>query len=110
MSLPTALRFARAARALVAACRQLALVAPSFRSPPALSECDRTIRRRPGGVVISVRLRDRPFEAVAADMADGVVVANRLAPARAAEVRRALHAALREADGDLGRPARSAAA
>ena len=36
------------------------------------------IKGYPGGTVVSVRLRDRPFDAVVADMVEGVVVANRL--------------------------------
>lgn len=40
---------------------------------------DRTIRRRPSGVVVvSVRRDGRPLAAVQADVIEGVVVANRL--------------------------------
>jgi hypothetical protein len=41
---------------------------------------DRTLRRRGDGAIVSVRLRGRPWVAVLADMIEGVVVANRLAP------------------------------
>ncbi len=51
---------------------------------------DRTIRRYPGGAVVAVRLRGRPFEAALADMVEGVVVANRLPEGEAAAVRRML--------------------
>jgi hypothetical protein len=48
---------------------------------------DRTIRRRADGVIISVRMRDRPWLAVLADMIEGVVVANQLAPPRSDRLR-----------------------
>ena len=41
---------------------------------------DRSIRRRRDGAIVSVRLRGRPWVAVLADMIEGVVAANRLAP------------------------------
>ena len=60
------------------------LIAPSFRCPPRLVGADRTIRRRRGdGAVVSVRIRGRPMVAVLADMIEGVVVANSLAPPHA---------------------------
>lgn len=76
-ALPT-LRFARAARAVADEAHRLGLRAPGFRSPPGLQGSDRTIRRAARGAVVSVRLHDRPFEAVLADMVEGVVVANDL--------------------------------
>jgi hypothetical protein len=50
----------------------------------------RTIRRMPGGVVVAVQLRDRPFDRVAADMVEGVLVANRLEGEAALRMRAAL--------------------
>jgi hypothetical protein len=41
---------------------------------------DRTLRRRGEGVIVSVRLRGRPWIAVLADMIEGVVAGNRLGP------------------------------
>ena len=38
----------------------------------------RTLRRYPGGAVVSVRLRDRTYVEVVDDMIDGVLVANRV--------------------------------
>lgn len=70
--------FARAARALAHAARRAGVAAPSFRCPPRLVGADRTIRRRRGGAVVSVRVRGRPREAVLADMVEGVVVASGL--------------------------------
>jgi hypothetical protein len=90
---PPALRFADAARRLSAAARAVGLAAPAFRSPPRLSGAARTIRRYPGGAVVSVQLRGRSFNEVAADMVEGVLVANGVD----GEARVRLRAAFREA-------------
>jgi hypothetical protein len=50
----------------------------------------RTIRRYPGGAVVSVRLRDRPFADVASDMVEGVLVVNSLSGEAANRMRTAL--------------------
>ena len=63
---------------------------PASRVPP------RTIRRYPGGTVVSVRLRGRPFEAALDDMVEGVLVANRVEPAEAVRVRAALEDAVHD--------------
>ena len=47
-------------RRLGAAARAAGLVVPAFRCPPRVAGVVRTIRRYPGGAVVSVRLRDRP--------------------------------------------------
>ena len=76
-------RFAEAARTLGAATRAAGLSVPAFRCPPRVAGATRTIRRYPGGTVVSVRLRGRPFEQALADMVEGVLVANRVdAPAQ----------------------------
>jgi hypothetical protein len=80
-------QFAAAARALAAAARRFGLAAPSFRTPPRLVGLDRTVRHRPQGGVVSVRLRGRPWAAVVADMIDGVVAVNRLDVRRANRAR-----------------------
>ena len=80
-------RFALAARTLTREARRRDLVGPSFRSPPRLAGADRTLRRRPGGGVVAVRVRDRPWPAVLADMIEGVIVVNGLHPPRATRVR-----------------------
>lgn len=79
--------FAGAARVLTRAARRMSLVGPSFRCPPRLVGVDRSIRRRPDGAIVAVRLRGRPWAAVLADMIEGVVAANRLAPPAADRVR-----------------------
>jgi hypothetical protein len=89
-----ALRFADVARRLGAAAHEAGLSVPAFRSPPRVPGAARTIRRYPAGCVVSVRLRGRPFAAVVADMVDGVLAANHVAPADAARVRAQLTAAL----------------
>jgi hypothetical protein len=47
----------------------------------------RTIRRYPGGAVVAVRLKGRPFADVTADMVDGVIAVNRLDDTAAARMR-----------------------
>ena len=83
-------RFAHAARRLGAAARAAGLTVPAFRSPPRRSGAPRTIRRLPGGPVVAVVMRDRPFADVLADMVEGVVIANRLQEPAAARVRTSL--------------------
>ena len=84
--------FASAARSLTREARRRGLVGPSFRCPPRLVGVDRTIRRRDDGATVSVRLRGRPWVAVLADMIEGVVVANRLAPPQSDRLRSELWA------------------
>lgn len=93
---PPTLRFARTARRLGAAARAAELTVPAFRCPPRVAGVKRTIRRYPGGAVVSVLLRDRPFDEVAADMVEGVIVVNHLEGDAAARIRSALAAALDE--------------
>jgi hypothetical protein len=91
----TSLRFAAAVRALAVESRTLGLEVPGFRSPPRLAGADRSLRRRPGAApAVAVRLVGRPFAAIAADMVEGVVVANGLAGEEAARVRSRLLAVL----------------
>jgi hypothetical protein len=81
------LDFASAARTLTREARRRGLVGPSYRSPPRLVGVDRSIRRRPDGAVVAVRLRGRPRSAVLADMIEGVVVTNQLRSPEADRVR-----------------------
>jgi hypothetical protein len=95
MAPATTVEFAAAARTLTREARRRRLVAPGFRCPPRLVGVDRTIRRRPGGAaVVAVRLRDRPWVAVLADMIEGVVVANRLVPPSSDRLRAELWVAM----------------
>jgi hypothetical protein len=87
MESSTTARFAHAARTLAREARRRGLLAPSFRCPPRVVGADRTLRRRPGGAVVAVRLRGRPWPAVLADMIEGVIAANGLSPPLATRVR-----------------------
>ena len=86
--------FAATARRLGDAARAAGLAVPAFRSPPRVAGALRTVRRYPGGTVVSVRLRDRSHDAVAADMVEGVVVTNGLTGDAALRARTLLSAAL----------------
>lgn len=92
-------RFAAAARSLADAARGAGLVVPAFRSPPRVPDVLRSLRRYPGGVVVSVRLRDRPFDDVLVDLVEGVVAANRLSGEAALRARTALAAAVADPAG-----------
>lgn len=86
----TSLEFAELARSLCRAAWLRGLVVPAFASPPGRADLNRSIRRRAGSPLVAVRLRGRPQSAVAADMIEGVVVANRLSGVRADRIRAAL--------------------
>lgn len=101
----TSLHFAAAARTLGDAARQRGLKVPAFRSPPRLPGADRTIRRRFGpSPTVAVRYRHRPWNAVLADLIEGVVVANDLHGPAADACRTALWAALDDDAERVGRP------
>jgi hypothetical protein len=92
---PTSLHFAAAARVIGDAARRGRFVVPGFRSPPRVAGADRTIRRRAdGSPTVSVRYRQRPWNAVLADLIEGVVVANGLPGSRADDCRTQLWRAL----------------
>ncbi|MFN2609171.1 MAG: hypothetical protein ABR511_14980 [Acidimicrobiales bacterium] len=95
MAVAASLRFAAAARVLSVEAQRRGLAAPGFRSPPRRPGTDRTVRRRPDGLaVVAVRVRGRPFTAVAADMVEGVLVANGVSGSAATPARTALLAAV----------------
>ena len=71
-----ALRFASVARSLGTAARASGLEVPAFRSPPRIPDVNRSIRRYPGGSVVSVKIKGRPLGRVVEDMVDGVLIAN----------------------------------
>ena len=73
------LAFAEAARQLGMAVRGQEMVMPSFRSPPREVGRRRTLSRHDdGSVTVSVMVRNRVWEAVLADMIEGIVAANRM--------------------------------
>lgn len=65
------------------------------------------MRRRPGGAVIAVRVRGRPWPAVLADMIEGVIIANCLTSPHADRLRADLWRAI---SVEVGGSARSDAA
>jgi hypothetical protein len=89
------LRFTETARQLAGEARRYNLTVPGFRCPPRIPGANRTIRWAPGGTcIVSVRVRDRAFGDVIADMVEGVLVANRLTGQTADGWRVALRTAL----------------
>lgn len=87
----TALEFAELARRLSAALRDRGADVPCFRSPPRSPGLSRSLcRSADGSVQVAVRLRGRSPLAVASDMIDGAVAANRQTGAAAAATRDAL--------------------
>lgn len=56
------------------------------------------MRRGPGGVTVSIAVRDRPWAAVLADMIEGVLAVNDVPAADAGGVRAALWEAVAPAD------------
>jgi len=74
--------------------RAMGLVVPGFRSPPRLAGAVRTIRNGAGAPIIAVRLRGRAFADVAADVVEGVLVANGVPPGTDLRIRRRLLTAI----------------
>lgn len=84
----SSLQFAATVRTLGGAARARGLVVPGFRSPPRVPGAERTIRRRvEGGGTVAVVIKGRPYQAVIADLIEGIVVVNDLAGAEATRVR-----------------------
>ena len=83
----TSIRFAQAARAMRTVVLSRGYEMPLFRSPPRLPGVQRSLTRRAAGSTVAVRLRQRPWPAVLADMIEGVVVANRLGPPQSDRLR-----------------------
>jgi hypothetical protein len=85
------LQFAATVRTLGASARERGLVVPGFRSPPRRPGADRTVRfSADGAATIAVSVRGRPFEAVVADLIEGIVVVNELDGFEATRLRTAL--------------------
>lgn len=94
METPVAVRFAEAVRHLTAAARAHGLDVPAFRSPPRTPGVPRALRRYAGGAVVAITLRGRSFDAVLADMVDGVLAVNGRQGPQAARLRAELLAAI----------------
>lgn len=91
-----AVAFGDLVRRVGTAARAAGLAVPAFRSPPRVPGAARSIRRLPGGAVVSVRIGARSESAVAVDLVDGVIAANRLEERAAARMRAALLRAVDE--------------
>ena len=95
----TALDFASAVRVIGATLQRMGFSAPVFRSPPRIVGVDRSIRRRTGegagaSAVVAVRVKNRPWPAVVADLVEGAVAVHSLMSPEADRVRAALWAEL----------------
>ena len=99
----TALDFASAVRVIGATLHRMGFSAPVFRSPPRIVGVDRSIRRRTSegasegasaSAVVAVRVKDRPWPAVVADLVEGAVAVHSLLSPEADRVRAALWAEL----------------
>ena len=87
----TSLQFAATVRTLGAAARERGLVVPGFRSPPRRPGAERTVRRAADGTAtIAVAVKGRPYQAVVADLIEGVVVVNDIGGIEATRLRTAL--------------------
>lgn len=92
-------QFGEAARSLANRAKSLGLTTPVFKSPPRIVGVSRTIRHRPDRqAVVSVAFRGRPWNAVLADMIDGVLHVNELTGADASRARDDLWATFSRAD------------
>ena len=91
-------RFAATARLIAEVARASRLVVPAFKSPPRIEGVDRTIKRVGANVVVAVRVRNRPFGAVVADLIEGVVVANNYSGSDAGKTRALLWEAVEASD------------
>ena len=97
----TSLQFAATVRTLGAAARESGLVVPGFRSPPRRPGAERTLRWSPdGSATIAVAMKGRPYQAVVADLIEGVVVVNQLDGIEATRLRTALWEAIVAAHAD----------
>ena len=83
----SSLQFAATVRTLGGAARARGLVVPGFRSPPKVPGAERTIKRRAEGGTVAVVIKGRPYQAVIADLIEGIVVVNDLSGAEATRIR-----------------------
>ena len=95
----TSLQFAATVRTLGAAVRERGSVVPGFRSPPRRPGAERTLRWAPDGTAtVAVAVRGRPYQAVVADLIEGVVIVNDLSGIDATRLRTALWEAIVESE------------
>ena len=95
------MKFATTVRTLGAAARARGLSVPGFRSPPKIAGAERTLQRRAdGAATVAVVIRGRPYQAVTADLIEGIVIVNDLSGAEATRVRTHLWEAVVQAHQD----------
>ena len=87
-------RFAIVAKTITQVVASYGCEVPGFKSPPRSSDADRTVRRQSCGSIVAVRIKDRPFEAVIADMIEGVVLCNDMSTEKAGKLRNLLWGAV----------------
>ena len=95
------LRFSIVAKVISDVCVRCGLEVPGFKSPPRSADLDRTVRRERSGSVVAVRIKDRPFEAVIADMVEGVILCNDLPVVKAGQLRNIMWSAVIQTEGQL---------
>lgn len=90
------------ARLVADAARATGLTPPTFKSPPANAELDRSLRWQPDGrCVVAVRAAGRPPADIVADLLEGVVAANKLTGNAAVKARAKLRAFVDERMPDV---------
>ena len=101
MEQSSSLMFAATVRTLAAASRARGLAVPGFRTPPRIPGADRTVRRSADGrSTVAVVVKGRPYQAVVADLIEGIVIANDLDGTEATRVRTRLWEAVVHAQVD----------
>ncbi len=97
------LQFAATVRTIGAAARERGLELPGFRSPPRRPGMERTLRWAPdGSATVAVAVKGRPYQAVVADLIEGVVIVNHLSGIDATRTRTALWEAVVSAHAAAG--------
>lgn len=93
--------FATTVRTLAGAARSRGLAVPGFRTPPRIPGAERTVRRSvDGDSTVAVVVKGRPYQAVVADLIEGIIIANDLDGAEATRVRTRLWEAIVHAQVD----------
>lgn len=101
----SSLQFAATVRILTTAARARDLLVPGFRSPPRVAGAERTVRRRrDGSATVAVMIKGRPYQAVVADLIEGIVVVNEFDGIAATRIRTHLWEEVVAAQGDTAWP------
>mgnify|MGYP001187986673 FL=1 len=95
-------RFSIVAKVITQVGARCGIEVPGFKSPPRSADLDRTVRRQSSGSVVAVRIRDRPFEAVIADMIEGVILCNDVPIGKAGKLRNIMWSAVMQSERQAG--------